>query len=92
MKVHAERLDDAIALGRTMLEPSRSEPGCLAYDFYQHHADPNTICFVETWTSREALNAHFETPHFRDFVPQVEAFAVGPLDIRVFAVSGVEQL
>ena len=92
MTVHRERLEEALALGKSMLEPSRGEPGCIAYDFYQHHADTATICFVETWASRDALNAHFETPHFHDFAQELPGLAAGSVDIQVFSVDGVEQL
>lgn len=45
------------------LEATRKEPGCLSYDLFQNTEDPDSLVFVEKWESREALAAHFETPH-----------------------------
>lgn len=45
------------------LEATRKEPGCICYDLYQNIEDPDSLVFVEQWETREALAAHFETPH-----------------------------
>lgn len=45
------------------LEATRKEPGCISYDLFQSVDDPEALVFVERWETREALAAHFETPH-----------------------------
>jgi quinol monooxygenase YgiN len=45
-----------------LVEPTRSEPGCNSYQLFTSAVDPATFITVETWSSREALNAHYQSP------------------------------
>jgi quinol monooxygenase YgiN len=56
---HAEIIEDA----KKMIAATRTEPGCILYDLNISITDPRSMIFVEVWESREALTAHFETPH-----------------------------
>ncbi|WP_062988564.1 putative quinol monooxygenase [Nocardia anaemiae] len=47
-----------------MIEPSLAEPGCLNYHPYTDPNDPAHMVLVEEWTSLDALDEHFTTPHF----------------------------
>ena len=48
----------------SLVDPTRQEAGCLRYDLVRDSADPRRLAFLETWASREALQAHMKTPHF----------------------------
>jgi len=50
---------------RSMVTPTRQEPGCIKYVL---HTAPNAgeFWFVEEWTSKEALEKHTQTPHYRE--------------------------
>ena len=52
-----------LAGARTMIAATRKENGCIFYDLTQSITAPNEFTFVERWASREALEAHFNTPH-----------------------------
>lgn len=59
--------DRASALGEALVAlaaPIRAEPGCLRYVVFRDRDDPALFHLVEDWASDEALEAHFETPHF----------------------------
>jgi quinol monooxygenase YgiN len=46
-----------------LVQPTRAEPGCLAYDIYQ---EPNgSLVLVETWNSQPDLTAHQQQPAVR---------------------------
>ncbi len=45
------------------IRDTREETGCISYDLHQSLTDENTLVFVERWTDKAALEAHFETPH-----------------------------
>ena len=47
---------------------SRLEPGCLAHSVHIDCENPLRLVFVEQWTDRAALGAHFALPASRDFV------------------------
>jgi quinol monooxygenase YgiN len=57
----AARLRASLA---ALVQPTRTEPGCLAYDLYE---EPNgLIVLVETWGSEAELAAHQQQPAVRD--------------------------
>lgn len=78
--------------GYAMLPLSRAEAGCLEYNFYvDAHSDCRFI-FVEKWASREALEAHFQTPHFKTFFEVIEAIAGEAPTVEIHTVSATEVL
>lgn len=46
-----------------LIEPTRSEAGCTSYELYVSAADKATFITVETWSSRDDLDAHMQTAH-----------------------------
>ena len=48
---------------RPVIEATRKEAGCISYDLTRSISEPDTFVFIERWTTREALEAHFQTPH-----------------------------
>jgi quinol monooxygenase YgiN len=50
-----------------LVEPTRSEPGCIAYDLHRSDEKPGLFMFCETFASQDALDAHLATPHFQAF-------------------------
>jgi quinol monooxygenase YgiN len=53
-----------VELGRRTRE---EEPGCLDYAMTADPDDGRRIRVYEHWTSRQALDEHFTTPHIKDF-------------------------
>ena len=47
-----------------LVAPTRQESGCLRYDLHRDPENPGLLVFVETWETREALQAHLKTPHY----------------------------
>ena len=68
LTAHKGKGDDVVSLAAPLIEATRREAGCISYDLYQKPDAPDTLVFVETWESREALEAHFHAPHIRDFI------------------------
>lgn len=50
---------------RDMIEATRTEPGCILYDLNISATDRRSMVFVEKWENRDALTAHFATPHMK---------------------------
>ncbi|MEU2749731.1 putative quinol monooxygenase [Streptomyces collinus] len=53
-----------VELGRRTRE---EEPGCLDYAMTADPTDERRIRVYEHWTSRQALDEHFTTPHIKEF-------------------------
>jgi len=45
------------------IQATRKEKGCISYELCQSFSDENTLIFVERWSDRAALDAHFKEPH-----------------------------
>lgn len=63
---------------RTAEAESRKEPGCLFYVVHQHLQDPRKFLVYEQYKDEATLEAHWQSPHFKEYVsgkiyPQVEA-------------------
>jgi len=58
-----------IELAKELVDLSRREQGCISYELFQDEKNEEILTFVETWESKEALEAHFNTVHFKTIVP-----------------------
>ncbi|MFI1918446.1 putative quinol monooxygenase [Nocardia sp. NPDC020380] len=76
---HEDRLRTAL---ESMIEPSLTEPGCLAYQPFANPNDPAHMVVVEEWTSAEALEEHFRTPHFEHVAGVLDGILGEPMVIR----------
>ena len=47
-----------------LIEPTRAEAGCVAYDLYGAADTPGLFMLHEVWASREHHQRHTQTPHF----------------------------
>src|SRR5437016_4440530 len=49
---------------RALVNPSRREEGCLAYNLHRSIDTPGGLLLHEVWASRQAHTEHTHTPHF----------------------------
>ena len=52
---------------QTMVENSRMEPGCEAYDFYESCGEPATYHLLERYSDAAALEKHRASNHYRAY-------------------------
>lgn len=88
--IRAELREQALELARGMAEATRTEPGCLSYDFYVGLSDPNTLMLFQEWESMEALMRHFQTPHMEAFLQALPKVVSGEITTRRYAVQSVD--
>jgi len=48
-----------------LVEPTRSEKGCIEYMLHQDTANPAVFIFYENWDNEECLAKHKETEHYK---------------------------
>ncbi len=82
--------DALVALATGMYAPSRAENGCVSYGCYEEFGSRDVFMFFEEWTSQEAIDAHFSTAHFHDFMARFPAMIDGAADIRIYTASSDE--
>lgn len=68
-----QNLEQALALYARLAAATRQEPGCIEYVIGQAQEDAGALAVIECWESMAALNAHLESAHFRELVPQIGA-------------------
>lgn len=68
------------ALLVSFVEPTRAEPGALAYDL--HEAANGDLVFTERWRSEADLRAHLALPHMVAFQASRMEYLAEDLQIR----------
>jgi quinol monooxygenase YgiN len=66
---------------RTVIAPTRKEPGCLAIDAFQSVRDPRLFYIHSRWVDEAAFEIHATLPHTVKFIERVEVLIDHPLDI-----------
>lgn len=80
--IDEKNLEDFMILANEMIELTRKEDGCIEYVLFQDEKDPRHFSYIETWDSREQLEKHFNSEHFKRLVPQLgELSEPGPVNI-----------
>ncbi|MGC9964979.1 MAG: putative quinol monooxygenase [Syntrophobacteraceae bacterium] len=69
----------------TLIEPSRSDEGCIDYELHQAIDEPALFIFYETWESREHLDRHSSTPHVQHFRSKVKDLLAEPPQLILLA-------
>lgn len=68
-----------------MMQASRNEPGCLAYDITASLTDPSQFHIYEQWQDQAALDQHFKMPHMLTFQDAI-AGKVSEMKIKTYEV------
>ena len=80
MMIKDGRMKEFLALGEKLRSLVLAERGCKAYDYtrevasplsIQEPVDPNRITLIERWESLEALKAHMDVRHMKEFGPKM---------------------
>ena len=87
-----EALDQARPLMRQVIEATLAEPGCRAYSYAEDVAEPGLFRVTELWDSREALAAHFRTPHMQGWAEQRAELGFFDRRIALHEIGAAEDL
>ncbi len=91
MTVHPEKRADFLENARTVIAATHREDGCIHYDLHSSITEPNTFVFVERWTTRDALEAHFGASHVAEW-RRVCAECVDTRKVEVIHPDRIEEL
>jgi len=67
----------------SIIEKSRAESGCLNYDFHQAIEDETLFLWHETWENKQAIDAHANSPHFKEFGASIKNITDEPLQVTL---------
>ena len=71
--IKPEAVEIVLPFYRELVEKSRQEELCIAYDLFVDQKDLGHFIFIEEWPDRAALDAHCQTEHFTRLVPLIDA-------------------
>jgi quinol monooxygenase YgiN len=71
LKVKRDRVEALAAAAKKAQGPSRAEPGCVRYEVQQNLEEPGEFVVLESWRNLKALQDHFATPHFAEFIKEI---------------------
>ena len=87
-----ESLEQVRPLMCAVIAATRAEPGCRAYSYAEDVAEPGLFRVTEQWDSREALAAHFATPHMQAWSEQRAALGFFDRRIALHEIGPGEEL
>lgn len=91
-KTKPECRQQMIDMAKGLIEPSRSEEGCIVYDFLQDPFEQDSFTFYEQWRNRKDLDLHFEKSYFKDFAEILPGIIEGPEDLVTYEVAGEQRI
>ena len=86
VSVRPDKLTETLQTLGGLITATRVEEGCITYELLQNVEDPLDLTFVEEWASPEALEAHFETEHFKAVAARADELLTSPPDIRRYSL------
>ena len=81
-----ERREDILRSIRSLIGPATAEKACLACQVFQEARDPNSITFVQAWTSRAQLDRHVRSHQYRNLLSVLDLSHTAP-EVRLDDVS-----
>ena len=85
-----DSIDELLAISLEHVHRSRTEPGCLSHAVHIDAENPLRLVFLETWSDREAVAAHFAVPESRAFVTAARRLTVEPPAIELYEARSIE--
>lgn len=89
LKVSAENQEAAISSIRSILEPTRVQPGCLGFRLYQEVGKAGRLALVEQWGTREDFERHVRSNEYRTVLETIER-GVEPPEIQICEVRSAQ--
>ncbi|WP_136442200.1 putative quinol monooxygenase [Pacificoceanicola onchidii] len=69
---NADKIDLVQAELEKLIEITRAEEGCIAYDLHRDNDNPAHFMFYEIWESRALWQAHMNAPHLAAYMEATE--------------------
>lgn len=82
-----EHHGDMVTAANRVAEVTRTEQGCISYEFFADLNEPGRLHLFEEWKSVADLERHLEEPHLTDFYSALQASGVRTRDITRYQVS-----
>jgi quinol monooxygenase YgiN len=69
----------------TLVEPTRSEPGNIAYMLHKSTEDPDELLFDELFESMQAFRKHSQKPYIKELIQKISHLIATPPDVKTYS-------
>jgi quinol monooxygenase YgiN len=69
----------------TLVEPTRSEPGNIAYVLHRSTENPDVLLFDEMFSSQSAFEEHTAKPYIKGLASKIEHLLDGQVKIETYS-------
>ena len=91
IKVPGNRRREILDSARLITGPTTVQAGCISCKFYQDMDDPDSMLFVEEWSSREKYEHHVRSDTYRIILSLMD-LSDSPPEIKLNSISQTEGL
>ena len=92
VRVPASAFERERAAMERMITESRKEDGCIRYSYARDALDPEVMYISEAWRDRDALKAHFSSPHMAEWQKVVAGIGASDRDLRLYETDAGERI
>ncbi|UUV17669.1 antibiotic biosynthesis monooxygenase [Fusobacteria bacterium ZRK30] len=64
-------------IAEKLVMETKKEKGCLEYDLYIDIDDERSMSMIEKWETKEDLDNHLNSEHFKKLYPEICKYQVG---------------
>ena len=68
----------------SLVDPTRSEAGCITYDLYRAQENHSIFMFYESWKSKDDLEQHLQKPYLKSFMEKADELLAEPVTISLW--------
>lgn len=72
--IKPEFIHEVLPFYRELVDKTRKEEFCNAYELYVDQQDSGHFTFIEEWPDQAALDIHRQTEHFMTLVPKIRQY------------------
>lgn len=72
--IQIDKIEIVLPLYKELIEKTKLEQGCIAYDLFHDLKNNGHFVFIEEWQDRNALDIHINSEHFQRLVPQIDQY------------------
>lgn len=84
--VQGKNRSQYLELVKELVELTKTnDKGCLKYELFEDTENSNLLTFIEEWESKEALNSHLNSKHFKRIVPLLHSFLAKEGTLNIYS-------
>lgn len=85
LKAKPGKREELESILKSLIAPTRSEPGNIAYVMHRSTKNPDELMFDEIWIDMKSLEDHLKMPHMQSALPKIKDLLDVPLRIEMYS-------